>query len=84
MSAGAFCSSEAPIQTEKGQWFYIDAEGTRIDKTTEEDSAKYVWSGVQVLKDDDGYYLADEDGKEYKHEISSFFVYPEDADEVNR
>lgn len=29
-------------------------------------------------------YISDEDGKEYKHEISSFFVYPEDADEVNR
>lgn len=68
LSAGAFCSSKAPIQTEKGQWFYIDAEGTRIDKTTEEDSAKYVWSGVQVLKDDDGYYLADGDGKEYQWE----------------
>ncbi|MCR4675331.1 MAG: WG repeat-containing protein [Lachnospiraceae bacterium] len=65
-SAGAFQSEQASVQAEDGNWYYVDVDGVRVEKTTEADANSYVWSGVQVLQDADGYYLADSEGNPYE------------------
>ena len=65
-TAGAFQSGQAPVQTETGEWYYINEEGIRESKTSKSAVESYVWNGVTVAEDEDGFYLLDKDGKEYQ------------------